>query len=859
MYRLLLRLYPASFRNEYGAEMQAVFARQRRDATAIGVVALWLRTLVDTVANAVAVHADILVQDLRYAARSLARTPGYAVTAFAVVSLGVGATTAAFSVADFVLLRPLPFDGADRLVKVWESRPGFPRMEMSPANYRDWKGMVTSYEAFAAYRGLSVNLVGGSQPLRMQGASVTADLLTVLSVRPLVGRTFTAADDLDGAARTVLLSYGLWQQEFGGDDAIVGKTVRLDERPHTVIGVMAPDFHFPNRSAQLWTPMRFAPVEFTDRNDNYLNAIAKLKPGVSLEAARAEMVLAADRLRQQYPGDNEHTGASVIALRDEIPSQSRTMLFALLGAAACVLAIACANLANLLLVRAIARRREMAVRIALGAGRERLLRQLLTESLLVTGCGGLFGVAVAAFTIPAMARLVPNSLPIAQIPAIDLRVLAFAAIVTLLTGIGFGIVPLLQLSRDRTSEGLREGPRSGGGQREGLRGALVVAEITASVVLLVTCGLLLRTLWQVQAIDPGFRVERALTLRTSLPMPKYEMTSTRTAFYDQVLSEVRALPGVSNAGYTSFLPLGDMRGGIFPVGIGGVVRERREGQVAFLRYATPGYFDALGIALQRGRDVADSDRADGQNVVVVSRSFAERFFPGQDAIGRRFNFAGADREIVGIVADVKIRGLTRISEPQVYAPHQQMADRAFVWYSPKDLVVRTSGDPLSLVSAVRAIVAKADATVPLSDIRTLEAVVDREMASRVAQLRVLGAFAAVALLLGAIGIHGLLAFAVSARSAEIGVRMALGAQRGDVVAMVAKRALTLTAIGIAIGAVLGFFAGRGVQALLVGISPADWLSFGVAIALAFATALVGSVRPALRAARVDPVSVMRLP
>ena len=857
MYRWLLRLYPASFRNEYGREMATVFARERRDTrTALGMAALWLRVIADTCVNAARIHWDILRQDLRYTLRTLRRTPAFALTAVTVVALGIGATTAAYSLADFVLIRPLPFPEADRLVRFSEERPGFPRMELAPANYRDLKQMATSFEALGAYRGLSVNLVGAREPLRLQGAAMTADVLAALAVRPMMGRPFTAADDVDGAPATALVSYALWQQEFGGDASIVGRPVRLDGEVYTVIGVMPRDFNFPSRGAQLWTAMRFVPADFVDRNNNYLQGIARLRRDVSVDAARTEMSLLAGRLQQQYPKENEQTGVSVIRLRDGVSQQSRTLLVALFGAAVCVLLIACANLTNLLLARAIGRRREMAVRIALGAGRERVLRQLLTESLVVTGTGGVLGLALAAATLPILSRLVPTALPIAETPSMDVRVVGFAMALTMVTGVAFGIVPLLQ--RDRASEGLREGARSGGSGREGMRGALVVAEITASVVLLVMCGLLLRALWTIQAIDPGFRLEHTLTARTSLPMPKYETIGARTGFYDGVLSEIRALPGVSSAAYISFLPLGDMRGGIFPVGISGHVESRREDNVAFLRYVTPGFFQTLGIPILQGRDVRDADHLDGPPVAIVSASFVTQFLSGQEPLGRRFSFAAANREIVGVVADVKMRGLTRVSEPQVYIPHRQLPDRTYEWFAPKDLAVRASGDPLALVSAVRAIVQRADAEVPLSDIQTLEQLVDGDLASRVTQLRVLAAFAGVALVLGGIGIHGLLAFTVSARVREIGIRMALGARRADVVAMIAKRSLSLSAIGVGAGIVLAYISGRWLQSLLVGVSPADGMTFAVAAALAAATAIAGSLRPALRAARVDSVTAIRL-
>jgi hypothetical protein len=468
MYRWLLRLYPASFRNEYGREMASVFARERRDTrTALGMTALWLRAIADTCVNAACIHWDILTQDLRYTLRTLRRTPAFALTAIIVVALGIGATAAAFSLADFVLIRPLPFPEADRLVLVSEQRPGFPRTELAPANYRDLKQMATSFEPLGAYRGLSVNLVGARQPLRLQGAAMTVDVLAALAVRPMMGRPFTAADDADGAPATALVSYALWQQEFGGDASIVGRSVHLDGEVYTVIGVMPRDFNFPSRGAQLWTAMRFVPADFVDRHNNYLQGIARLRRDISVDAARTEMSMLAGRLQQQYPKENEQTGASVIRLRDGVSRQSRTLLVTLFGAAACVLLIACANLTNLLLARAIDRRREMAVRIALGAGRERVLRQLLTESLVVTAAGGVLGLALASATVPILSRLVPIALPIPEIPSMDVRVVAFTMALTMVTGVAFGIVPLLQHHRDGASEGLREGARSGGSGREG--------------------------------------------------------------------------------------------------------------------------------------------------------------------------------------------------------------------------------------------------------------------------------------------------------------------------------------------------------------------------------------------------------
>jgi putative ABC transport system permease protein len=859
MYRWLLRLYPTSFRNEYGVEMSAVFTRRRREAsTAGGVAALWLGAIVDTCANAALVHYDILRQDLRFTARTLRRAPGFALTSIVIISLGIGATTAAFSVTDFVLIRPLPFPDADRLVKVWERRPGFRRLQLSPANYRDWKRSAHSFEALAAYRGLSVNLVGSAEPQHLEGAAVTADLFTTLGIAPLIGHPFSEADDREGAPGTVLLSYRLWQTQFGGELSVVGTTVDLDNRPYTVIGVMPRDFHFHTRAAQLWTPMRFAATDFTDRNDNYLHTVGRLRRGVSLETARAEMDLRAAQLKQQYPTENARTDAAVFALRDEISEQARLILLALSGAAACVLLIACANLANLLLARALGRRRELAVRSALGAGRERVLRQLLTETLVLAGLGGALGIALAAGAVPLLSQLVPDTLPIAGMPSVDLRVLTFAAVATVLTGIGFGMVPLLRFSRDRDHLGLRENARTGTDHKERLRAALVIAQITASVVLLVSCGLLMRALWRIQATDPGFTTDRILTLRTVLPMPKYEATVARVAFYTRVLSEVRALPGVSSAAYLSFLPMTDGAGGIWPVGINGVLSDRREHQVASLCFATPGLFRTLAIPFHRGRDVTDSDTNDRPHVAIVSESFARRYWPGQDPIGRHFNFAYADREVVGVVGDIHVRGLARSSDPQVYAAYRQVPDKTLEWYAPKDLVVRVTGDPLALVPTVRAIIRKADAQEPIADVRTLAAIVDDNTAGRTAQLRLIGAFTALALLLGAVGIYGLLSFSVSERAQEIGVRMALGAQPGDIVSMVMRRSVALAMAGIVPGVALAYASGRTMQALLAGVSPSDTRTFATAIGLAVGMVIAGSLLPAWRAVRVDPITAVRL-
>jgi len=616
-------------------------------------------------------------------------------------------------------------------------------------------------------------------------------------------------------------------------------------------------FYFPDRDTQLWTPLRFGPQDYVDRTDTYVYPLATLRRGVSLRAARLEMSLIAGRLARQFPKELAHVDATVIWMRDDISDQARTMLLALLAAAGCVLLIACTNLANLMLARAMVRRKELAVRAALGAGRERLVRQMLTESLILAVVGGALGVLTAAFALPLLARLVPVALPIAEVPPIDLRVLAFAAFITLATGIGFGAIPALRACRGDNTNALRETSRAGGGRRERMRAALVVAEVGGCVVLMVCCGLLMRALWRVRAVDPGFRADGVLTMRTVLPTPQYDVVSRRVEFYSRVLAAARQLPGVTGAAYVTSLPM-TRRGGVWPVEIAGQPVDLANRENGSLRFVTPGYFQAMGIPLLKGRDTTELDTDKSQWVAVVSASFVRRYWPHDDPIGRRFNFALSDRTVVGVVGDVRVRGLERESEPQVYIPYKQVPDGGVIGYKPRDLAVRTTGDPASLAPALRRIIREADPGQPVTDVRTLSQLLEAETAPRAVQLGALGAFAGIAFLLAGIGIHGLLAFAVSTRTQEIGVRMALGAQRSDILTMVMREGVVLAAIGIGVGAIVAFAAALQMRALLAGVTPADLSTFFSAIVLALLMTLAGSLLPALRAMRVDPTVAIRI-
>ena len=858
VYALLLHVLPAALREEYGAEMTTAFARQLAGARGSTRVWTWLAGLSDVVRTAIHAHADLTWQDLRDTGRTCRRNRGFAAAVVTVSALGVGAATAAFSVADHVLVRPLPFADADRLVKLWQDQSyrGYSRMELSPGNYEDWRRQSHAFASMAAFTTNSVNAMTAAGPLRLDAALVSPNLFETLGVRAALGRTFVSADERDVSTKPVVLSNRLWRTTFGGRPDVLGMAVTLNGEGHVVVGVMPRGFDFPRRDSDVWLPLTFVPDDLGDRSNVYLQAIARLRPGVTLPEARAELNVIAEGLARAFPEANERTGATVIQLRDEVSRQSRLMLIALVGASACVLLIACANLASLLLARAVQRQRELTVRVAMGARPGRLARQLLTESLGLSAIGGSLGVALALVAVPAAAALVPTSLPIAEAPSADLRMLAVAAVATLVTGLGFGLVPAWRLGRGAAGGEFRHGSRVfGSGATERLRASFVVVEVAAAVVLLVTVGLFLRALWRVQDVNPGFHGEGVLTARTALPMPKYEATATREQLYARILADVRALPGVTSAAYTSFLPM-VMRGGIWPV-LTANSAAPREARMASVRYVTPDYFATLRIPLLGGRDVTLFDTQTSQYVAVVSQSFATAHWPDQDALGQHFSTALQERVVVGVVGDVRVRGLERESEPQVYLPSPQVPDGGIIFYAPKDLVIRTNGAPAALVPAVRAAVNRADPEQPISDVRTLADVVRLETSSRSAQLTVLLAFAAVAILLACLGIHGLLSYVVVARTQEIGVRMAFGATPTRVMALILGRTAALAGMGVAVGLVAAFAVSQSLQFLLAGVSPADGLTFAAAALLALVVALAASVLPVRRAVRVDPLAAIR--
>ena len=853
LYRALLHLYPAGYRAEYGGELCAVFGERMREIS--GPLAPARRALAaaaDVVPNALAVHWDVLRQDLRHTARALRRSPGFATTAVLVVALGVGANTAAFSLADYVLVRPLPFPDPDRLVRLWQATPEYTN-ELSPAVYRDWKAMSTSFSGLEAFTTQPANLVGRTEPRRLETVLVTPGLFELVGVPAFAGRTIVPADSAAGPV--AVLSYALWQAQFGGATSVLGQVVRLDGVPHTVIGVMPPSFRFPNRQAEAWTPLVFREDDYEDRTDTYLYGVARLRDGVTLERARGEMAVVTSQLGRQYPKEDGRTGAAVRRLREEMSARSRLLVIALCGAALCILLLACANLASLLLARATARARELAVRAALGAGRERLVRQLLTESAVLATIGGVVGVLTAVAAVPLLAQLVPAALPVAEEPSVNGRALAVAVLLVAVTGLAFGIVPALHAGRSSALSALRGGDRAGG-RTQRVRATLVVVEVAASVALLVSSGLLIRAVWNIQARDPGFRAEGVLRVRTALPLPKYDSVSRREQFFTRVLREVRALPGVLGAAYVTGLPM-EMRGGIWGVQIVGRPPVEDESNGVSLRYVTPGFYATLGIPLLSGRDVSDADARDRPYVAVVSESFARRHWPNESALGKRITVADDERTVVGVVGDVRVRGREQESEPQLYLPYRQVADGAIRNYVPKELAVRSAVPPATLLPAIRRIVRAADPEQPVSHVRLLSDIVGEETAPRLTQLRLLATLSLIALLIAGVGIHGLLAFTVAQRSRELGVRRALGAPVGGIVGLVVREGVGLALAGVAVGVLVAYAAARTMGALLAGVPPEDPVTVGTAAALCLATALVGCLRPALRAARIDPATALR--
>lgn len=807
---------------------------------------------------------DTFARDVRYAVRMLQRTPGFTVVAVLILALGIGANTAIFSLVSAITLRPLPFLEPERLVVLWEdaSAIGGPdRAELAPANFADWRERSRSFSGIAGFANLSYNLTGDGEPERLDGARTTPNLFSVLGLQPLVGRTF--APDEAEATPVVVIGQGLWLRRFGGDPGIVGREITLNGAKHTVIGVVPPDFKTPASvvaaEIDVWLPTPFA-RELAMRDAHFMYAVARLGPNVTLQQAQADLDNVAAELAAEHP-ENRGTGAKVTPLQQDIALDARPTLLLLLAAVSILLLIACANVASLLLARCAERRKELALRKALGADHGRVVLQLLTESAVLGVAGVVLGTALAKATFGYLTRLVPLTFPSGTSPALDWRVLAFAAMLALLTVLLFGVGPALVAARTGLADRLKKGAGPGLGSRHRMGSALVVAEITLTVVLLAAAGLLLRSYTHVLAVDPGFQPDHLLIVETALPATKYAELANRSAFYEDVLERVRALPGVAGAGYANYAPL-LFKGGRVAVSIEGgpaVTAENIMQHIVSDRVVTAGYLETLGVPVLGGRLFDARDTATAPLTAVINQRMAEQYWPGRDATGKRFKIGQGDSPwltVVGVVGNVRQMGLDVPPEAEFYlSASQPLFDAPFFW--PQHLLVRTQVDPLTLAAAVRSTIWAVDADQPVSSIRAMSEVLDAELESRNTQLMLVGAFAVLALVLAAAGIYGVLSYSVAQRAPEIGLRMALGAQRGTVLGAIVSGALVLAAAGLALGIAGALALTRALTSFLYDVSPADPLTFAASAVLLLLVTGAAAFLPARRAANVDPMTALR--
>jgi putative ABC transport system permease protein len=891
----LVRLYPPDYRARHGgglaAELDACLARERTVAGRIGAVlsvcwdALSTRHSASSTPHLALSTGDPLMQsllyDLRHAFRLLRRAPLFSALVVATLALAIGANTAIFSVVNTVLLRSLPYAEPDRLVLVYEGIGSHSQIGFSAPDLVAFRERTRSYDGSAAYRSVEFELSGIDQPERVSAARISPSLMDVLGVSPALGRTFTAEEDT-GRQPVAILSDGLWRRAFGADRAVIGRTVTLDRRAYTIVGVMPARFSFPNRGprlnnapADVFVPISFSPIELEGFGMMYNNSVAaRLKPGVTSGQAGAEALAVAKQiLADAYPSYLRDNGfpalsATVAPMREEVVGNIRRLLVVLLAAVGVLLLIACADIACLMLTRAAARGREMAIRAALGAGRGRVMRLVLVETGVLAAAGGAAGLALAWWLKRALLASVSEGLPRAQEIGLDGRVLAFTAATSIAAAFVCGLLPALESSRHDSSGALKEGARgaSAGARQRRIFSALVAAQFACAVVLLASGALLIRSFGKLIATDPGFQSDHVISASTSLPRASYPTGASIRAFYATLLERVAAMPGVTAAGAATDLPL--------------TVRERRSftvenppqgsagsGTIAN-DWVTGQYFDALGARVIRGRALGPSDTQTSEPVLAINETLAKRYFPGQDPVNRLVAWGGAKQHgpwmrVVGVMADVKQAGLANATEPQTWQPWSQVPD-GMVANNPTGifrslkLMVRSSVPPASLVPAIRAEVARLDPALPVTGVQTLDEIVGASAAAQRFNAVLLGGFAGVALLLAAVGIGGVLAISVSRRTQEIGIRMALGANVGEVVRMVVRQGMALVLAGLVLGLPAAFAATRLLRTLLFEIAPSDPVSFAAATAILCIVALAACAAPALRASRVNPIAALRI-
>jgi len=811
---------------------------------------------------------NVFLQDLRFAIRQFRKSLGFTAVAVITLALGIGANTAIFSVVNGVLLRPLAFKEADRLVRVWhvppaKSFPGMPTFSVSAANYLDWERQNHVFAGMAIYSFHGFTFTGINKPEQVDACSATYGFFSTLGVQPELGRVFTPQEDQPGQSNVVVLSHRLWQEHFGSNPSVVGQNINLDGQSYLVAGVMPASFQFPE-FAQMWTPMAWTDKERAVRGEHHSVVVARLKPGVDLKQAQAEMNTISSRLEQQYPEDDKGCGAIVVPLHDDMVSDVRPALLVLLGAVAFVLLIASVNVANLALARTFSRQKEIAIRTALGASSARVLRQILSESILLALAGGALGLTWAHAGIRLIVAFLADKLPRSVEVGLDGKVLAFTIVVSLAAGILAGVLPALRLSRGNVSQSLKEGlgrtdADSSGGHRT--RSVLVVAEVALSLILLVGAGLMIRSFQSLHAVNPGFDPHNVLTMTPMVARAKFSDAAQQVRFFERVLQKVRALPGVEAAGVIDDVPL-DNGGSHQPIAIEGrPLLPMSEQPEVDVRLASPGYMSALRIPVLRGRDINDGDLAGRPAVVLISESMARQFWPGEDAVGKRLTLTfspAAVREVVGIVGDVKLDGLDQKRPSTVLYYPQAQVSAGSDWHSfPMVLAVRAASNPAGMVSAVSNAVHDVDREIPLRDIMTMDDMVANSLTQQRFNTLLLGAFAALALLLAAVGIYSVLSYSVKRRVREIGIRLALGARLRDVLRMVVFEGMRPTLIGVLIGAAGALALGRVMSGLIYAVKPTDPLTFLAVAVLLSMIALLASIIPAYRAMKVDPMAALR--
>ncbi len=802
-----------------------------------------------------------LLQDLRYGLRSLLKKPGFALIAIVTLALGIGASTAIFTVVDAALLRGLPYKSPEQLYHLWEKRPQqeFSQREFSYPDYQDYQQNGV-FEGIAAYTGGGGIMSGRGEPERIFSPSATANFFSLLGVEAVIGRTFQPGEDKPGSPRVAVLTHGMWQRRFGGDAGILGQSLTINGESYTVIGVLPASFQFALRRADLWVPYQPNEAQLTRRFMHGTNVIGRLKPGVSIAQAQTELDVIAKRIEQEHNQSHAGTGIRLVPLQEQFVGNVKPILLILLAAVGFVLLIACANVASLLLTRSLSRQKEVAIRSALGASRWRVVRQLLTESVLLSLAGGAAGLLIAYWGVDALVAALPdnqiNSLPFLKSLQIDARILGFSFGLSLLTGIVFGLAPALQSSRLDLNEVLKEGGRSSfGGARQRLRSALVMTEIALAVVLLVGAGLMMKSLLRLLQTNVGFNADNVLTMTIALPPSKYTEANRQMSFHEQLKERIQALPGVRGTGTVNILPLQGGNTTRFLVEGDPVPPPGQETEANF-RIVDESYFQTLGIPLMAGRMFDERDKADAPGVVIIGKTVADRIFAGRDPVGRRINYAsiqGPPDLIVGVVGDVKIAGLDEAIRPVLYYPFRQSPSMF------TNLVVRTSADPAALAGAIRNETRNLEPDVALFGVREMNELITDSPAAFMRRFPALliGIFAGVALLLASIGIYGVVSYSVSQQTHYIGVRMALGAQTSDILKMVLKQGLGVSLVGIAVGVVGALGLMRLLRSLLYEVQTNDQGTFAIVVGTLFVVALLASYVPARRATKVDPLVALR--